>query len=184
MKLEARELAEMEYRKMSKDELHRVAELDRREAIEHIYYFRNGKLELEKEHWDVPEWSTEQKQEYNQRLQDIHQRGGTVIGAFKGSKITGIIALDHEFFGSNKNRLNLAALWVSQPFRDQGVGRHLVELVKKKAKALEAKSLYVSATPSKKTVEFYLSCGFKLAKVIDPKLFELEPEDIHMEFIF
>jgi GNAT superfamily N-acetyltransferase len=174
----------MEYRQMHKDELHRVAELDRREVIEYIYYFRDGKLELEKEHWDVPEWSTEQKQEYHQRLQDIHQRGGTVIGAFKGSKIAGIIALDHEFFGSSKNRLNLAALWVSQPFRDRGVGRHLVELVKKKAKALGAKNLYVSATPSKKTVEFYLSCGFHPTKEIDPKLFKLEPEDIHMEFKF
>ena len=167
---------------MHKDELHRVAELDRREVIEYIYYFRDNKLELEKEHWDVPEWSTEQKQKYHQRLQDIHQRDGTVIGAFKGSKIAGIIALDHEFFGSSKNRLNLAGLWVSQPFRDRGVGRHLVELVKKKAKALGAKNLYVSATPSKKTVEFYLSCGFHPTREIDPKLFELEPEDIHMEF--
>lgn len=174
----------MEYRQMHKDELHRVAELDRREVIEYIYYFRDGKLELEKEHWNIPEWSTEQKQEYNQRLQDIYQRGGTVIGAFKGSKIAGIIALDHEFFGSNMDRLNLAALWVSQLFRDRGVGRHLVELVKKKAKALNAKSLYVSATPSKKTVEFYLRCGFQPAKEIDPKLFELEPEDIHMELRF
>jgi len=172
----------MDYRQMRKDELYRVGELDRREVIDHIYYFRNGKLELEKEHWDIPEWSDEQKQEYHQRLQDIYQRGGTIIGAFKDTKIAGIVALDHEFFGSNLDCLNLAALWVSQPFRDRGVGRHLVELVKKKAKALDAKNLYVSATPSKKTVEFYMSCGFQLAKVIDPKLFELEPEDIHMEF--
>ena len=172
----------MIYRQMHKDELHRVGELDRREVIDHIYYFRDGKLELEKEHWDIPEWADEQKQEYHQRLQDIHQRGGTVIGAFEDTKIAGIIALDHEFFGRSKDRLNLAGLWVSQPFRDRGVGRHLVELVKKKAKALDAKNLYVSATPSKKTVEFYRSCGFQLAKVIDPKLFELEPEDIHMEF--
>jgi hypothetical protein len=27
-----------------------------------------------------------------------------------------------------------------------------------------------------------MKCGFQLAKEIDPKLFELEPEDIHMEF--
>jgi N-acetylglutamate synthase-like GNAT family acetyltransferase len=167
---------------MRKDELHRVGELDRREVIEYIYYFRDGKLELEKEHWDIPEWSDKQKQEYHQRLQNIHQRGGTVIGAFKNRKIAGIIVLDHEFFRNSLDCLNLAGLWVSQPFRDRGVGRHLVELVKKKAKALGAKNLYVSATPSKKTVEFYMSCGFELAKVIDPKLFELEPEDIHMEF--
>ena len=172
----------MEYRQMHKDELDRVAELDRREVIEYIYYYRDGKLVLEKEHWDVPEWSDSQKHEYHERLLDTNKRNGTIIGAFEGTKIAGIIALNHEFLESSKNRLNLAALWVSQPFRDRGVGRYLVELIKKKAKALGAKNLYVSATPSKKTVEFYLSCGFQLAKEIDPKLFELEPEDIHMEF--
>lgn len=182
MEYEARELAEMEYRQMHKDELHRVAELDRREVIEYIYYYRDGKLELEKEHWEVPEWSDSQKHEKYERLFDINQRDGTIIGAFEDTKIAGIIALDHEFLGSSKDRLNLAALWVSQPFRDRGVGRHLVELIKKKAKALGAKNLYVSATPSKKTIEFYLSCGFQLAKEIDSKLYELEPEDIHIEF--
>ena len=165
---------------MSEDELIRVAEIDRREVIDYIYYHRNGQLILEKEHWAVPEWSIEEQRQYHQKLQDIHHRGGTIFGAFEGAKIAGIIALDHEFFGSNKDRLNLAALWVSQPYRDQGIGKQLVELVRQKAKALGSKVLYVSATPSKKTVTFYMNLGFQLAKEVDPKLFELEPEDIHM----
>ncbi|MGY5857745.1 MAG: GNAT family N-acetyltransferase [Candidatus Thorarchaeota archaeon] len=175
------ELIEMLYREMHKNELHRVAELDRREVVEYIYRLRDNKLILEKVQWTVPEWSDAQKSKFHRYLLDIQQKGGSIVGAFDDTNIAGIIALDHEFFGSNMEHLNLSGLWVSQPYRDQGVGKHLVELVQQKAKKLGAKFLYVSATLSKKTVEFYMSCKFQLAKEIDPRLFELEPEDIHME---
>ncbi len=166
---------------MNKDELHRVAELDRREVIEYVYNLRNNKLELEKANWIVPEWSDVQKSKFHQYLLGILQRDGFIIGAFDDTNIAGIIALDCEFFGRDMEHFNLSGLWVSQPYRNQGVGKHLVSLVKQKAKKLGAKFLYVSATKSKKTVEFYMSCEFQLAEVIDQRLFELEPEDIHME---
>jgi len=175
------ELFEMQYRAMRKSELHRIAELDRRELVESIYRFQSDKLELKKVNWNVHEWTDSQKSKFHQTLLDLHQRGGSIIGAFDDDNIAGIISLDHDFFGRNMEHLNLSGLWVSQPYRDQGVGRHLVSLVKQKAKTLGAKFLYVSATESKKTVEFYMSCGFQLAKEIDSKLFALEPEDIHME---
>ena len=166
---------------MSKEELHRVGELDRREFIEYAYYHQDNKLELKKVDWTVPEWSDEEKSKYHQSLLELHQRGGYILGAFDDTNIAGIVALDIEFFGSTMEQLNLDGLWVSQPYRNQGVGRQLVHFVKQHAKTLGAKFLYVSATKSKKTVEFYMSCGFQLAKVIDQRLFELEPEDIHME---
>lgn len=65
-------------------------------------------------------------------------------------------------------------------FSELGVGKTLVELVKKKAKEMGAKKLYVSATPSKNTVHFYLNRGFDLAEEVNERLYELEPEDIHM----
>ena len=43
--------------------------------------------------------------------------------------------------------------------------------------------LYVSATPSENTILFYLSFGCKLASEVDPELFALEPEDIHLELV-
>ena len=166
---------------MNKDELHRVTELDRREVVEYIYYLQNNKLELKKVDWTVPEWSDVQKTKFHQNLLKVHQRGGFIVGAFDDAHIAGIIALGQKFFGRNMEHLELSGLWVSQPYRNQGVGKHLVNLVKQKAKSLGAKFLYVSATESKKTVEFYMSCNFQLAKEIDPKLFKAEPEDIHME---
>lgn len=173
----------MEYRLMIKDEIKRVAEIDRGEIIEYIYYFKNGNLELEKEFWNVKKWNSEQRQHHISSLQVIYDRGGTIFGAFNDSKIIGVIALDNEFFGTNKDQLNLAGLWVSKQYRKMGIGKTLVELVKNKAREIGAKKLYVSATPSQNTVKFYMNRDFRLAKEINEKLFELEPEDIHMEFI-
>ena len=43
-----------------------------------------------------------------------------------------------------------------------------------------AQGLYVSATPSRHTVDFYTGLGCELLAVPDPELLRLEPEDIHL----
>jgi hypothetical protein len=40
--------------------------------------------------------------------------------------------------------------------------------------------LYISATPSQNTVDFYLKRGCQVTGDPDPELWELEPEDIHL----
>jgi hypothetical protein len=45
-----------------------------------------------------------------------------------------------------------------------------------------AHRLYISATPSENTVNFYVRLGCTVAKEPDSDLSELEPEDIHLEF--
>ncbi len=171
----------MEYRILDKEEIKRVTEIDRTEVIEYIYHFREGKLELMKEHWEIGEWSVEEKQTHLSSLQKIFDRGGFIFGAFDNSNIIGIIALNNEFIGMNKDQLNLAGLWVSNQYRKMGVGRTLLDLVKTKAMELGVKKLYVSATPSLNTVTFYMNRGFELAREINQRLYELEPEDIHLE---
>jgi hypothetical protein len=52
----------------------------------------------------------------------------------------------------------------------------------RKARELGTKKLYVSAAPSENIVNFYLRQGCVLAEKADPELFELEPEDIHLEY--
>ena len=42
-------------------------------------------------------------------------------------------------------------------------------------------SMVVSATPSANTVRFYLGRGFEPMAEALPELYELEPEDVHME---
>jgi hypothetical protein len=43
-----------------------------------------------------------------------------------------------------------------------------------------ARLLYISATPSDSAIGFYTSCGARPAARVDPELFALEPEDIHL----
>ncbi len=51
-----------------------------------------------------------------------------------------------------------------------------------KASELGARRLYISSTASENTVRFYLRRGCRVTDDVDAALFELEPEDIHLEF--
>ena len=55
--------------------------------------------------------------------------------------------------------------------------------INERAKELGANKLYISATPSKNTVDFYMHLGCKLAAEINSELYQLEPDDIHLEMI-
>jgi ribosomal protein S18 acetylase RimI-like enzyme len=171
----------MEYRVLSRVEINQLHEIDRTETIDRVYHVCDGKLCLKEEHWDVEDWSDEEKQRRIAGLQEGYDAGDTLFGAFDGATLVGLSVLDQSTSAQVAGRFNLAGLWVSQAYRGQGVGRHLVELVMNKARALGAKTLYVSATSTENTVRFYTSMGFRLADPIDRNLFQVEPDDIHME---
>ena len=79
--------------------------------------------------------------------------------------------------------LQLKFLHVSRDYRKRGIASTLFKLAVEKAKAQGAKKLYLSATPSENTINYYMQPGCFLANEIDPELFALEPEDIHLEYI-
>lgn len=170
----------MEYRLLNEEEITKVDEIDRTETIEFIYYYIKGKLKLVEEFCEVPKWNRDQVLIHISDLTELYNKGGFIFGAFDGSKIAGVISLDNELIGKHKDHLNLAGFWVSNQYRNKGIGEKLVELVVEKAMEIGAVMLYVSATPSQNTVNFYLKRGFKLTDEIIEKLYELEPEDIHM----
>ena len=89
--------------------------------------------------------------------------------------------LNHNPLSSSSDRLNLEGLWVSHQYRSLGVGKTLFQKAQQEAKARGAKFMYVSATPSQNTVEFYLRLGCVLADPPDQILLQKEPEDIHLE---
>ena len=76
---------------------------------------------------------------------------------------------------------NLAVLHVTRPWRRHSVGRELTDEVVRLARADGAQRLYVSATPTRWTVDFYMSQGFMPLATPDERLIALEPEDVHME---
>jgi len=173
-------LTDISYRPLAATELDRVDEIDRSEVVHQIYRHRDGVLELEDNFWDGkgwPGWDDETRQ----RLSTCLANGGAVWGAFDGDRMVGIAALDGDRIGANLDRLDLYFLHTTNGYRGTGIGHRLIDLAIDRARELGARSLYVSATPSLNTVTFYQRRGCTLASEVDPELFALEPEDIHME---
>jgi len=107
--------------------------------------------------------------------------GGVLLGAFEDGRIAGIASVERELRGAARDRAKMDILYVSASFRGRGVARELVERSKVIALGMGAAFLYVSATPSRHTVDFYLCCGARLAAEPDPDSLAMEPEDIHLE---
>ena len=168
-------------RELTRSEVTRLWDIDRREVIENIYYFENGGLVLKPEHYDMPGWPPGEAELYDPLLLDCFDRGGWFYGLFDGERLVAAAVLESRFIGPRKDLLQLKALHVSCAYRDQGLGRQLFQLSKSKAASLGARGLYISATPSEHTVNFYLRLGCMLTPSPDSELFALEPEDIHLE---
>lgn len=168
-------------RELAREEVEQVWSIDRSEVIDHIYYLENGSLVLKPEHYDVPGWPPGEAEKYTPLLLECFDRGGWFQGLFDGTRLIGAAILDVRLLGRDRDQLQLKFLHVSRAYRNNGWGRRLFEQVRTEARARGARRLYISATPSENTVDFYLHLGCTLMQEPDPELFELEPEDIHLE---
>lgn len=173
----------MTIRLLQRDEIPLIWQIDRREIVENIYYLENRELLLKPDHFDIRGWPPGEAELYTPMLLDCHDRGGVFWGAFENDKLVGASILESKFIGSHHDTFQLKFLHVSHDYRKQGLGTTLFNMAVEKAKALGAKKLYISATPSENTVNYYMRLGCVLAKEIDPELFALEPEDIHLEYL-
>ncbi|MCP4540555.1 MAG: GNAT family N-acetyltransferase [Chloroflexi bacterium] len=171
----------MNIRLLERDEVETVWTIDRRQIIENIYYLEDGELVLKDEYYDMRGWPSGEAEQYTPILLDCFDREGTFYGAFENGQLIGVSVLDAKFIGKNKDQLQLKFLHVSHDYRGTGLGRILFEKAADKARALNAKNLYVSATPSGSTIHFYMRMGCTVTQDVNADLFELEPEDIHLE---
>ena len=172
------------YRKLTRDQICFLKQIDRSEIIRGIYHQQNGRLILENKRFQVPDWSDAEKAERTAELQEIFDQGATFFGAICGKDFAGMSVLNHKYLMSRSLRLNLTGLWVSNRYRGRGIGKALFRCAQQEAQARGAKSMYVSATPSKNTVDFYIRLGCVLAAPLDQILYQEEPEDIHLEIEF
>lgn len=169
-------------RLLQRDEIPQIWQIDRREVIENIYYLREGELVLVPEYYDMQGWPPGEAEHYTPVLTECFDRGGTFWGAFEGGRLVGTAILESRFIGSNHDTLQLKFLHVSRGQRKQGLGTKLFHLAVEHASSFDAKKLYISATPSENTINYYLRLGCVLATEIDEELSALEPDDIHLEY--
>ncbi len=168
-------------RALARDEVTRIWGIDRREVIDNIYYFEHGRLVLKPEHYDMQGWPPGESALYTPILMDCFDRGGWFHGLFDEQHLVAVAVLESKFIGTHKDLLQLKMLHVSSAYRGRGLGRELFELSRAEARRRGAKGMYISATPSEHTINFYMRLGCTITPCPDPELFALEPEDIHLE---
>ena len=169
-------------RRMQDPEIERIAEIDRSEHITKNYIYKNGSLEPRDVDVRALPWSTDGRGEHSVRARIEEWRpllddGGLMFGAFDDEALVGFVIYCPNL---SKDTAQLEALHVSKNYRGQGRGAQLTDKVTQLARADGAKKLYVSSTPTVPTVHFYMGQGFDLTQEINRRLYELEPDDIHM----
>jgi ribosomal protein S18 acetylase RimI-like enzyme len=169
-------------RVMERSEFDRIGEIDRSEEISQDYVCRDGDLHLQDVQWSVPRWSPDGEGEHSvpgkiAAWRPWLEEGGSLFGAFDGEALVAFAIYRPHL---SPGMAQFAVLHVSRSYRRQGIGAALAAKVMEAARNDGATQLYVSAAPTRGTVEFYQSLGFRPTREINAELFELEPEDIHM----
>jgi GNAT superfamily N-acetyltransferase len=166
---------------MALSELGRIAEIDRSEQITQQYKSRGGILELIDVDICAPRWGEpggHTVQHYLASWKPLLEAGGVLLGAFHGDRLAGFAIYQASV---TEGLANLAVLHVTRTHRREGVGCELTNEVVGLARAEGVQRLYVSATPTRATVDFYMKQGFKPLAIPNERLFALEPDDIHMQ---
>lgn len=171
----------IDVRVLDASELGRIGEIDRSERITQQYKASGGDLEVIEVDIDAPRWGEPGESPVQHRIDawsPVLEAGGLLIGAFDREDLVGFAIYDPKL---SEGVAQLTALFVTRPTRGRGVGKRLAEEVFRLARADGARSVYVSATPTRATVDFYLKRGFVPLAEPDEELLALEPDDIHME---
>ena len=171
------------YREIERTEIPNIWSIDRREFIQRVYRCIDGELVLEDHIFEVPGWPPGTPEAETPEFYDCFDRGGSFVGAFIDSTLVGISILESRFIGPQVNKLQLRFLHVGRDNRATGVGQTLFNQAAQRARDLGASMLYISATPSENTVNFYRRLGCSLSTEPEPTLLALEPLDIHLEFV-
>lgn len=166
---------------LEQSELIRIGEIDRAENIFECYEYKDGELIIKSVCDLVDSFDEEELKDIIQRQNLLITNGGKVIAAFADGKLVGVASVERKRRGNKQNYCKMDVLYVSNSYRGNKIGHQLVRRCKLTAKGFGVEKLYISATPTKATVDFYLKEGARLAEEVDEELFELEPLDIHLE---
>lgn len=176
---------DMEIVEIAEDELRQdlLKYFNRYQEVNLVWRIIDGEKVL-KENRFIEEWDENLKQEIiNEDFTICLKHGGAVYGAFHGGKMIAFAALLHDFFGTNKQYLQLMQLHVSNEYREFGIGKRLFYICADKAREWGAEKLYISSHSAEETQGFYKSLGCVDAVEINKRLAEHEPCDIQLEYV-
>lgn len=130
----------------------------------------------------IDDWSEKDYEAMTARLKDILAKGGDVFATFFEGELKAFAALSPEFFGSCREYLDLAELYVSAEMRGKGIGSRLFELTASRARRKGARKLYISAHSAVESQAFYCAMGCVDAAEPDAAHVAAEPFDRQLEY--
>lgn len=110
----------MKIRAVKRNEIEEIRIIDRSEIINQIYYYKNSKLILKNEYYNVTGWEPNNIERNINNLYELYDRGGSFLGLFQEERIVGIVALECKFIGSNNNQLQVVFLHIDKNYRKKG----------------------------------------------------------------
>lgn len=156
-------------------------QISRRELITQNYIQKQQQLELVDCFFDVQNWDSYHLENDPPKLKQLFQQGSIFVGAFDVTeKLVGVSVVSYQVITDYPHAKLLHYFYVDADQQGQGIGSKLMQAAKESAKQLGAKQLYISATPSRRTVDFYIKHGAEPLSAPDQQLWQLEPEDIHL----
>lgn len=129
------------------------------------------------------DWSRAQCREIAADIVLHMETDQTAFGAVSNGQVVGFATLSHAFFGATARYLELVCFQVSEPYRGQGIGKALFQLICKEAELLGAEKLYISGHSSKESQGAYKALGCVPAKEINGKIAQSEPCDVQLEYV-
>jgi GNAT superfamily N-acetyltransferase len=170
-------------RRLESDALAMIVMIDRSEHVDLEYAVVEGALtERPVTMVEIPPWDPTGTGPYSVAAQiefcrPLIARGAVLLGVFAESQPIGLAVIDPTF---EPELAWLAWLHVTRAHRRRGVAQALWKAATDVARLGEARSIYVSATPTGSAVGFYLRQGCLLANPAHPVLIAKEPDDIHL----
>ena len=168
---------------MEFDDCRKILEIDRTEVIENILIYKDGRMTLEKCHWDIPDWTKEEKKQRIKGIKlDVDNPNYVVIGAFYNDLLVGYIRMNPVSPKNRERVYELGQIVVSNGYRRRGIATRLMDLAKRRVVEAGEDTICMLCTPAESTVRFYLSIGFEPFDVPDDEIWSWwDGEDIYME---
>ena len=168
-------------RALTESDIPLLATIDRTELIHQCYRVDAGQLVLYAAYHDMRGWPEGEAEQDAVALHACLKRGGWLLGVFDGPALVAAAVVDNRTLHNQQLRMRqLKFLHVSHAARGLGLGGRLFALACEHGRQAGVDALYVSATESRNTVDFYLRQGCLLLPQPDPELFAQEPHDIHL----
>lgn len=168
-------MSDVIYKSLDVDALDQIGQIDRTEPVKALYEQSGEQLSLSPVEPFVGQWPSIPK--VIEFCRDHMQNSAETLGAFDDDALVGIGIMTPNI---QPQMAQLAFLHISAGHRRRGIATHLLSQLKQRVILSGHSSIYVTATPTKSAVGFYLRAGFLPTDQPIPHLLALEPEDIHM----